>query len=249
MMMPNSILFLPGTGLPETFYSPLLAALNKHGAVRSWRYRHQESMVEACRRLRGKADLFESLRREVCFGPSPQKGSELSLKPSDGICTWFESEGGLESESPESLWKRTVVVGHSQGAGHALLISQKRSLAGALMIAGPADSLHGSLASWTGRDFQTPPERRLLMVHAQDAGYRAVAAHAEVCGLHLRELDHELPRDVGGLALVDTETVPALSAHGCLAGPQTWAAARPERKTLFVQLLFRAFEQWHQPSS
>ena len=245
MMMPTSILFLPGTWLPEEFYSPLLALLGKHGDVQNWRYRHQESMVEACRRLGGSADLFETLRSEVCFGPSPQQASKLGLKPSDGISTWYEQHGGLEGESAQSLWSRTIVVGHSQGAGHALMISQKRSLAGALMIAGPADSLHGTLAPWTRRGFQTAAKKRLLMVHKQDAGYRAVAAHAEACGLRRWDVDGEPPSEIGGLALVDTETMPALAAHGCLAGAKTWAATS-ERQSRFHQLLNRAFELWQQ---
>ena len=246
MMMPTSILFLPGTGLSEEFYSPLLALLGRHGGVLSFRYRHQESMVEACRRLAGSADLFETLRSEVCYGPKPQTVSELGLKPSDGISTWYEQHGGLEGESAESLWRRTIVVGHSQGAGHALMISQNRSLAGALMIAGPADSLHGTLAPWTQRSFQTPTQKRLLMVHKQDAGYRPVAAHAEASGLRRWDLLGEPPSEIGGLALVDTEPMPAFAAHGCLAGAQTWAAT-PKRQALFRQLLVRAFELWQRP--
>ena len=248
MMMPTSILFLPGTGLPEEFYSPLLALLGKHGDVQSWQYRHQESMVEACRRLGGSADLFETLRSEVCFGQNPQQVSTLGLKPSDGICTWYEQRGGLEGESAQSLWSRTIVVGHSQGAGHALMISQKRSLAGALMIAGPADSLHGTLAPWTRRGFQTAAKKRLLMVHKQDAGYRAVAAHAEACGLRRWDVDGEPPSEIGGLALVDTETMPALAAHGCLAGAQTWNGP-PKRRKLFDRVLSQAFAQWRHQSN
>lgn len=243
MMMPTSILFLPGTGLPEEFYSPLLALLGKFGGVRSWQYRHQESMVEACRRLGGSADLFETLRSEICFGPSPQQASKLGLTPSDGISSWYERHAGLEGETAESLWSRTIVVGHSQGAGHALMISQKRSLAGALMIAGPADSLHGRLAPWTQKGFQTPAKKRLLMVHAQDAGYQAVAAHAEASGLRRLDMNGKQPNEIGGLALVDTATVPALSAHGCLAGGQTWATT-PARQAFFRQLLLTTFERW-----
>lgn len=245
MMKPTVILFLPGTGLSEDFYSPLLKSLEKHGSVTKWRYRHKESMVEACRRLGGSADFFKALRSEVCFGPSNTQVSLLGLKPSDGISAWHETSNDLQTESAESLWRRTVVVGHSQGAGHALMISKKQSLAGVLMIAGPADCSHGELAPWTKEEFQTPTHKRLLMVHTQDASHRAVTAHAEVIGLRRWELHDEQPREIGGLALVDTERVPALTAHGCLAGAQTWADGT-KRQPLFAELLSRAFEQWHE---
>lgn len=199
--------------------------------------------MEACRRLGGSPELFTSLRSEVCFGPSSSSDSLLGLKPTEGISYWYERLNGLKEEPAESLWRRTIVVGHSQGAGHAMLISQKHSLAGVLMIAGPADGSQGELASWTKEEFQTPVRKRLLMVHAQDGGYRAVAAHAEASGLRHCQIQDGLPDDLGGLALVDKETMPPLSAHGCLAGSQTWAT-NTRRQALFNRLLKQVINQW-----
>jgi hypothetical protein len=239
MVIPISILFLPGTGLADQFYDPLLAILSQHGHVHRWHYHHNETILEACKRLGGGADLFEALRREVCFGPLDGQPPMLG-----GISDWYE--GLAEGETTQELWRRTVVVGHSQGAGHTLLISQQRALAGAVMIAGPADAAAGQPAPWTRGSFQTPASRRLLLVHAQDAGCPAVLAHAESCGLRLREWHEALPHETGGLALLDTEKVPGLSAHGCLAGGQTWAGEgpRPER---YRALLSRHFQRWRQP--
>jgi pimeloyl-ACP methyl ester carboxylesterase len=246
MEMTTSILFLPGTGLPDQFYIPFLAILKQHGRVHHWRYRHHESILEAGRRLGGGGELFGTLRREVCFGPSNRQpaGAGLGIQPGDGISQWYE--GLADGESNQELWQRTVVVGHSQGAGHALLLSQQRSLAGAVMIAGPADAWDGQPAPWTRQAFQTEPSRRLLMVHAQDAGCRAVLAHAETCGLTVRKDTEAWPEETGGIALVDTEAVGAFSAHGCLAGGQTWAGegGRQER---FRALLSRHFQRWRSP--
>jgi pimeloyl-ACP methyl ester carboxylesterase len=241
MIMPISILFLPGTGLPDQFYDPLLASLNQHGHVHHWRYRHRESMVEACRRLGGGAEMFSALRQEVCFGASGREPSLLDLQADGGISQWYEDLA--VGETAEELWHRTVVVGHSQGAGHALLLSQQRRLAGAVMIAGPADASADQLAPWTQQPFQTPSSRRLLLVHVQDAGCRTVLGHAETCGLRIRKWQEAMPQEPGGLALLDTEVVPALSAHGCLAGGQTWSVESP-RQASYCALLSWHFQQW-----
>jgi len=243
--MANPILFLPGTGLPEEFYFPLRRALEGYGHVVTWKYRHKESMVEACRRLGGASALFENLRSEVCFGPRSVQTSLLGLNPDDGISYWYERSQHRPGESAESLWQKTILVGHSQGAGHALLLSKKHRLGGVLMIAGPADSSDGELASWTNTNFQTPAEKKLLMIHQQDAGYRAVIAHAEQCGLRQWQLNNGAPSDVRGLALIDRESVPTLTAHGCLAGSQTWNGP-PKRRGTFERVLSQAFALWHQ---
>jgi len=239
--MPTSVLFLPGTGLADAFYAPLLAVLSEHGHVHHWRYRHQESMLGACRRLGGGAEIFAVLRQEVCFGPSDGKPSQLGLQPGGGISGWYESLA--IGETCQDQWQRTIVVGHSQGAGHALLISQQRPVAGAIMISGPADATDGQLAPWTRQPFLTPPSRRLLLVHAQDAGCRAVLAHAEACGMRILEQTVAMQQETGGLALLDTEVVPALSAHGCLAGGQTWAT-KGARHEIYRELLSRHFQRW-----
>jgi len=242
--MSTSILFLPGTGLPDQFYAPLLSILNRHGKVHYWRYRHHESILEAHKRLGGGGELFETLRREVCFGPSNRDPVLLNIQPGGGISQWYE--GLADGETNHELWQSTVVVGHSQGAGHALLLSQQRSLAGAVMIAGPADASDGQPAPWTKQAFQTQPSRRLLMVHAQDAGCRAVLAHAEACGLAIREGAEALPEGTGGIALVDTEAVGGFSAHGCLAGEQTWAG-EGRRQEGYRALLNRHLQRWQRP--
>lgn len=244
MKVSTSILFLPGTGLPEQFYAPLLAILNQHGRVHHWRYRHHESILEAGRRLGGGGELFETLRREVCFGPEDGQRARLGTEPGGGISQWYE--GLADGESNDELWQRTVVVGHSQGAGHALMLSQHRSLAGAVMIAGPADAWDGQPALWTRQAFRTEPSRHLLMVHAQDAGCRAVLAHAEACGLDVHEDTKAWPEEVGGIALLDTEAVGGFAAHGCLAGGQTWAG-EGRRQERYRALLSRHFQRWRSP--
>lgn len=244
MLKPISILFLPGTDLSDLFYAPLLSALNTHGRVHRWRYRHHESMMAACKRHNGSANLYEDLRLEVCFGKSIEQPSLLGLEFTDSINYWYESLRGVMT--PLDHWKRTIVVGHSQGAGHALFISQKRPVAGVVMIAGPADTTKGKLAPWSSQPSLTPTSRQLLMVHAQDGGCRAVLAHANACGLELKMLKNKLPPKVGGLALLDTKAVPPLSAHGCLAGADRWSTGIANNEGL-QEILKRHIHQWRKP--
>lgn len=246
MIMPSRILFLPGTGLPKEFYAPLLRILEEYAPVLYWTYRHQESMAEACRRLGNVPECYEELRKEVCLGPPQGSPSLLGLRSSDSICCWYENL--CEENRLDQLWKSTVVVGHSQGAGHALLLSRERVLAGAVMISGPADAARGTPAPWTSTPFQTPAFRRLLIVHAQDAGCSATLAHAEACGLTIRDISDSSAQQTGGLALLETLAVPALSAHGCQAGAQTWQRGSPRFLT-YSTLLDRHLKKWMQPDS
>jgi hypothetical protein len=241
MLKPIRILFLPGTDLSDLFYAPLLSTLKTYGSVHQWKYRHHESMMAACKRHNGSAELFEELRHEVCFGRSHAGPSLLGLQATDSICHYYENTMG--DRPPLDLWKQTIVVGHSQGAGHALLLSQQRKLAGAIMIAGPADAYKGELSPWTQKVFQTPSSRRLMLIHIKDAGNQAAQAHAKASGLQIQRQDTDSLQQVGAMAIVETEAVTAFSAHGCLAGEQTWGHKSPW-KSKYNQLLKSHIETW-----
>mmetsp|Transcript_19038 Transcript_19038/g.37861 ORF Transcript_19038/g.37861 Transcript_19038/m.37861 type:complete len:401 (+) Transcript_19038:282-1484(+) len=49
--------------------------------------------------------------------------------------------GGLYTagEDPEPNWSKLIIMGHSQGAGHAAYLGQTKELMGAVMISGPQD--------------------------------------------------------------------------------------------------------------
>ena len=241
MLKPISILFLPGTDLSDLFYAPLVSTLKTYGRVHEWKYRHDESMMAACKRHNGSAELFKDLRHEVCFGKGQTGPSLLGLQATDSICHWYENLMG--DRHPLDLWMQTVVVGHSQGAGHALLLSQQRRLAGAIMIAGPADAYKGKLSPWTQEEFQTPPSRRLMLIHMQDAGNPAVQAHAKASGLQIQRQDIDSLQQAGAMAILEAEAVTAFSAHGCLAGEQTWGHKSPWQSK-YNQLLKLHIETW-----
>lgn len=240
-MTPTAILFLPGTGLPHQFYQPLMNYLGRFGRVHRQHYRHEESMAAACKRCGGSVELFKKLRSEVCSGAASFPESLLGLKPGDSITD--EHERLHKNEKPQSLWRRTIVVGHSQGAGHALMLSQMHELAGVIMMAGPADAINGSLATWPRASYQTPLTRRLMLIHQQDGGRKAILEHAVGSGMRVHVRNKDMPELVGGHAILEKYPVPTLAAHGCLASGLIWA---PE-STLYEHydgLLKRHIVEW-----
>lgn len=241
MMMPLTLLFLPGTGLPDEFYAPLQSYLRRFGKVDQHRYQHSESMAAACKRLGAEADLFSPLRHEVCCGPISEERSLLGLKVSDAIVTQHETKH--RGECVKALWRRTVVVGHSQGAGHALMLSQIHQLAGAIMVAGPADASRGRLAAWTRASYKTPLNRRMVLVHEKDGGSEAVVAHAKAGGMKVYERHEALQIKTGGYTILEKGPIPPLAAHGSLAGALTWAK-QSVMYADYSELLSRQLVEW-----
>ena len=203
-------------------------------------------MVEACRRTGWSADRFGPLRSEVCFGSTDLNQAAFGLSQDKSICSWYEDQAQTNPHV-DHWWNTTVIVGHSQGAGHALMLSQHLAVAGVIMIAGPADAANGELASWTSAASRTPNKKRLLLVHQQDGACREVLAHARQLDLSIKDVSQHQQGKIGGLAFVDTEIVPALSAHGCLAGRQTWSV-ESERTRRIKQLVHDHFIQWQNTS-
>lgn len=86
----------------------------------------------------------------------------------------------LDTEHPEEGWgrflidgapdvARTVIGGHSQGAGHAAYLGQEFRLAGVLMLGGPGDFVAGvGLADWLFRPSPTGAGRYYGFVHELD---------------------------------------------------------------------------------
>ena len=242
MMTPLTLLFLPGTGLPNEFYAPLMSFLRRFGPVNQHEYQHRESIAAACKRLGGGTDLFAALRQEVCCGTSSEDKSLLGISVSESIVAKHELRH--QTESAKALWRRTIVVGHSQGAGHALMLSQMHQLGGAIMIAGPADTSEETPAPWTRHSFRTPLNRRLLLIHQQDGGSETVMAHAKAGGMKVYERHRALQAGVGAYAILEKSSVPPLAAHGCLAGALTWS----KQSMLFAdysEIVSRHLTVWH----
>ena len=65
-------------------------------------------------------------------------------------------------------WSKIVVVGHSQGSGHAGYLAKKHSMKAAILLAGPQDTTDAGPASWMSAPSLTPPDRYLSFTHQGD---------------------------------------------------------------------------------
>lgn len=66
-------------------------------------------------------------------------------------------------------WGKVILIGHSQGAGHAAYISKFVALRRLVLFAGPQDATAAAeVAPWARRPGLTPPERIFAFLHAKD---------------------------------------------------------------------------------
>lgn len=65
-------------------------------------------------------------------------------------------------------WGKIVVVGHSQGSGHAGYLAKKHPMKAAILLAGPQDTTDAGPASWMSSPSQTPPSSYLSFTHRDD---------------------------------------------------------------------------------
>jgi len=68
-------------------------------------------------------------------------------------------------------WRHIVVAGHSQGAGHAVMIAKLRLVSRVVMLSGVTDAINGAAAAWV-EVVATPPDRFFGLVHLQDNQFR-----------------------------------------------------------------------------
>ena len=65
-------------------------------------------------------------------------------------------------------WGKIVVVGHSQGSGHAGYLAKKHPMKAAILFAGPQDTTDAGPASWMSSPSRTPPSSYLSFTHRDD---------------------------------------------------------------------------------
>lgn len=65
-------------------------------------------------------------------------------------------------------WEKIVVVGHSQGSGHAGFLAKKHPMQAAILLAGPQDMTAAGPASWMSAPGATPSDRFLSFLHRDD---------------------------------------------------------------------------------
>ncbi len=218
---------LPGTGGPPRAYRLIL----RSGAARGYHaiglsYPNDLAVGDACPPS-PDPDCAGNMRREIILGedrsplvavdaPGSIVGRLTALlaylvrtAPGEG---W---EQYLIGGAPD--WARITVGGHSQGSGHAGLMSKMYSLNGVAMFSGPGDlGLGGrSLATWLSLPPVTPPARLYGFIHRDDERVPAALAQAAWNALGMAGF--------GAVAEVDGRTAYAGPSHMLL----TTVAANP----------------------
>jgi hypothetical protein len=124
----------------------------------------------------GDDACFEATRVALVTGtPQPGAGAQLNatIQPTEGIYArtalalaylvaaqpaagWSQYlvPGGDPRGDPAAAiaWSKLVVMGHSQGGGHALLLAKLQPIARLVTLSSPCDSVAGTPASWQAVD-------------------------------------------------------------------------------------------------
>lgn len=122
---------------------------------------------------------------------------EAANHPGEDWAEYLTDSGGI-------VWRRVVVAGHSQGAGHALYLSKSYELSGALLLAGPGDFVKDfGTAPWVFDPQTTPAERLLGLTHLQDPGTPGFFTNQRIVGMEA----------FGPIQNVDGLATPQITSH------------------------------------
>ncbi len=215
------ILFLPGSFRHSSEYPWLSGCLSSIGDYYTIDYPISSSVAKLNSEHYAQ-DALLKVRRELIYGSQSVPDSKLTISYDDSICGSFlaqvrQRHGG--SDSNEQILSETLLVGHSQGAGHAAVLAMDTSVRGALMIAGPADAYQQMPSAWTSVTPVTPRSRFKMFIHAEDRHARMCLYHSAMLGLKAisiladtTTLEDVLPSQV----VIDTRLWPPLKSHDCL---------------------------------
>jgi len=225
--------YLPGSGGVPVQYEHIVA----HAASIGW---HAIGLTypnwPAIRDLiagESDPDLPEAIRRERLFGLDLTDAVDVA--PPDAVQSRLASLlAYLDGRYPEEGWDRyldadglprwraIVVAGHSQGAGHAALLTKDFSLGGALLFGGPGDFVTGmGPAPWLTLPSRTPTERMLAFTHIDDPTAAGFFLNQRLLGLDafgpLEVVDGKRAGELSSHMLTSTLAVPPRDAHGAVA--------------------------------
>lgn len=154
------LLFMPGTGDspadPDEFLA--LAATLGYRVV-SLSYNNRPPVAAVCPKD-PDADCSSKFRRKRLFGEDVM--ARIDDKPEESIVHRLVTLlAALDKKHPDENWRqylegdaprwdRIAVAGHSQGAGMAAFVAQRKAVARVVLLSGPEDSYggRGALAPW-----------------------------------------------------------------------------------------------------
>jgi pimeloyl-ACP methyl ester carboxylesterase len=215
------ILFLPGSFRRSSDYHWLSTCLADNGDYYFVDYPLSSSVAKL------NSEFFDSdallqVRREFIYGSDSQLNSKLGIAYEESIMGTFltqvRQQHGFHLVERDILLQ-TLVVGHSQGAGHAALMAIDFELCGVLLIAGPADSYQQFPSEWTRMKIATPSSRLRMFIHAEDRHARMCLHHATMLGLNRISVltsSTSLEDILLSQVVIDTRPLPPLKSHDCL---------------------------------
>lgn len=214
-------LFLPGSFRRCSDYQWLSECLAYNTDFYAYDY-PVSSTVAKLNSQHYNSDSLLKVRRELIYGSQSISDPRLSIPYEDSVVGSFlaqvRSRHG-QAMSDQDILYNTLIVGHSQGAGHAAVISIDYNLSGVLLISGPADSYQQVPSSWTGIRARTSRDRVKMFIHAEDRHAKMCLSHSTMLGLKdisvLTE-SSELADIVSSQVVIDTRTLPPVKSHDCL---------------------------------
>jgi pimeloyl-ACP methyl ester carboxylesterase len=171
--------FLSGTGGIAATKVDLLDVLARDG-YHAIALDYPNTVVAAKFRPSKDRHAFDGYRRAIAFGGRVDE--TLTVAPASSIearisaalrhlATTRSAEGWSEyTDRAGVVWDKLILLGHSQGAGHAAYLAQARKVAKVLVIAGPQDYLTelNQPAPWLSAASLTPRERYRVLLHRDD---------------------------------------------------------------------------------
>jgi pimeloyl-ACP methyl ester carboxylesterase len=235
------LVFLPGSGGAASNVSDFLelAARQGYRAV-GLSYNNLPAVVAVCARDRDPA-CSGQVRHERIFGDDGSR--QIDDRPEESIVNRLAKLlSALEREHPSEewgryledglpRWERIAIAGHSQGAGMAAYIAQRRPVARVILFSSPADHYgrDRQLAPWIADGAgATPPDRWFGAYHEKEAGAALLArayAGLQMPKAHVRVLALEPARAIGNdayhLSIVGNAACPR-AADGSAAYSDDW---------------------------
>ncbi len=213
-------LFLPGTGATPEMYSALSSEAARTGLhAIGLTYPNDRSVNFQICPHDDDPDCHEKIRREIVLGVPASRHVAVDeanaiegrlqralqhlgrVYPDEGWQAYLNADGSVR-------WDLVLVVGHSQGGGHAAYLAKLHRVARAVLFAW-ADVRRGELAPWLTQGApRTPAADHYLFWHADDV---PVANHQEALMAALR-LDA-----FGAPVVVDGRQPPYGGSHGLVA--------------------------------
>lgn len=224
--IPMFTLFLPGSFRRSSDYIWLSSCLAENSDYFTVDYPISSTVAKLNSEFYDSDSLLQ-VRRELVYGSQSLPDSRLSVADEDSVIGSFLKQVRIrhgQSLSDHEILRQTLIVGHSQGAGHAALIALDHSLGGVLLISGPADSYHHVPSAWTSMRSRTPRSRFTMFVHAEDRHARLCLYHSNALSLKTISVLTEttdLDDVISSQVVIDTRPLPPLRSHDCLTFDST----------------------------